>query len=170
MKKRVLICGIAEDITEQICVELISSGHTIVLADTNWELGTRIQEDLSQYGHISFIRGKTADYKEINSLFEKTAGIMGGTDYIINIFRLPEGKDSVYTVSNSEWEKNIAEYINPLFTMSRIWGEKINSSSGCIINIAYKKTPGSYSFQAAFLKDTICSLTEHISKYCPVNA
>ncbi|MBZ4663197.1 MAG: bacilysin biosynthesis oxidoreductase BacC [Caloramator sp.] len=134
-KKTVIITGGGQGIGKGTAKRLLMENYNVVIAEIDKEAGQETVDELKIFGDIKFICCDVSKEEDIKSLVNKTVGIYGGIDVLINNAAISINKP-ITELSLEEWNKVISINLTGAFLCSKYCAPYLKQTKGSIINIA----------------------------------
>jgi 3-oxoacyl-[acyl-carrier protein] reductase len=134
--KRALVTGASRGIGKAIAESLTSNGvKTFITARNKTELVAVVSEIRAEGGDIDFFSADLSNSGEIEAMFDKATGFLGGIDILINNAGIGVHGPAL-NLSPSSWDDMFAVNLKAPFLLTRLAAPlMVAQKSGFIINI-----------------------------------
>lgn len=163
-RRTAIVTGGGQGIGKAIARKFLLEGMRVVIAEYDEQAGTETEKEFQSFGEITFIHTDVADANMVRNSVEKTVGLFGEIDILINNAGIMIRKP-VSDLSLEEWNRVIGVNLTGAFLFSKYAANSLRDAGGCIINIASTRAlmsePDTESYSAS--KGGLAALTHALA-------
>ncbi len=163
--KVAIITGGGQGIGAAIAQLFCENGIKVVLAEIDEEAGKEREEFLRSQGYeATFAQTDVADEESVKQMVEKTFGLYGRIDILVNNAAISSTKN-IFERTFEEWNRVIQVNLSGVYLCARYCAEKMKKTGGVIINIAstraFQSEPDTEPYSAS--KGGVVALTHSLA-------
>lgn len=163
-KKVAVVTGGGQGIGKCIAMELLKKGYAVTLAELDSEAGIETEQELKDFGEVSFIETDIRSEPSVIFTIEQTVKRFGNINILINnaaIF----GKKNLDQLTLQEWNNIVNTNLTGAFLCCKYASPHLSVNHGTIINISSTRSLMSEPFTEAYSasKGALVSLTHALA-------
>ncbi len=134
-RRTAIVTGGGQGIGKAIARKFLREGIRVIIAEYDEQAGMETEKEFQPFGEITFIHTDVADANMVRSSVEKTVGLFGKIDILINNAGIMIRKP-ISELSPEEWNRVIGVNLTGAFLFSKYAASSLRDAGGSIINIA----------------------------------
>ena len=133
--KVAIVTGGAQGIGKGITKQLLTSGATVIVADSDKRAGKVLAQEYHSLGNIIFIEADVSAERDVKQVIEQSVKLCKRLDFIVNNAGISVFKP-LDKLSLSEWQHILGVNLSSVFLFAKYGARYLQKAHGAMVNIA----------------------------------